>query len=57
MKDVRTNKMKKQDVIEQILLFEASTENYQVVTKRKELWYYMNELKNDKMLKKFIIWS
>ena len=45
MKDVRTNKMKKQDVIEQILLFENNMENYEVVTRRKELWYYINELK------------
>ncbi len=57
MKDVRTNKMKKQDLIEQILLFENNIENYEVVTRRKELWYYINELKNDKMMKKFVIWN
>ena len=57
MKDVRTNKMKKQDVIEQILLFENNMENYEVVVRRKELWYYINELKNDKMMKKFVIWN
>ena len=57
MKDVRTNKMKKQDVIEQILLFENNMENYEVVIRRKELWYYLNELKNDKMMKKFVIWN
>ena len=57
MKDVRTNKMKKQDVIEQILLFENNTENYEVVIRRKELWYYINELKNHKMIKKFVIWK
>ena len=57
VKDVRTNKMKKQDVIEQILLFENNMENYEVVIRRKELWYYINELKNDKMMKKFVIWN
>ena len=57
MKDVRTNKMKKQDVIEQILLFEINMVNYEVVIRRKELWYYINELKNDKMMKKFVIWN
>jgi hypothetical protein len=57
MKDVRTNKMKKQDVIEQILLFENNMENYEVVVRRKELWYYINELKSDKMMKKFVIWN
>ena len=56
-KDVRKNKMKKQDVIEQILLFENNMDNYDTVVKRKELWYYINELKNDKMMKKYVIWN
>ena len=57
MKDIRANKLKKQDIIEQIILFETNPENIEVVTKRKELWYYIDELKNDKMMKRFVIWS
>lgn len=57
MKDIRTNKLKKQDVIEQIILFETNPENIEIVTKRKELWYYIDELKNDKMMKRFVIWG
>jgi hypothetical protein len=57
LKDVRTNKLKKQDIIEQILLFEKNMENIEITMKRKELWYYINELKNDKMMKKFVIWG
>jgi len=57
MKDIRTNKLKKQDVIEQIILFETDPENIEIVTKRKELWYYIDELKNDKMMKRFVIWG
>ena len=56
-KDVKVNKLKKQDVIEQIILFENNTDNIVVVIKRKEMWYFMNELKHDKFMKKFIIWS
>jgi hypothetical protein len=56
-KDVKVNKLKKQDVIEQIILFENNTDNIAVVIKRKEMWYFMNELKHDKFMKKFIIWS
>ena len=56
-KDVKVNKLKKQDVIEQIILFENNTDNIAVVIKRKEMWYFMNELKNDKFMKKFIIWG
>jgi hypothetical protein len=57
MKDIRVNKLKKQDIIEQIILFETNPENIDIVTKRKELWYYIDELKNDKMMKRFVIWS
>jgi hypothetical protein len=57
LKDVRANKAKKQDIIEQILLFEKNMENFEITMKRKELWYYINELKNDKMMKKFVIWG
>lgn len=57
MKDIRVNKLKKQDIIEQIILFETNPENIEVVTKRKEMWYYIDELKNDKMMKKFVIWG
>ena len=54
-KDIKLNKMKKQDIIEQIVLFEHSYENYNTVLKRKEMWYYMGELKNDKLMKKMVI--
>ena len=57
LKDVKTNKMKKQDIIEQILLFENNNDNYETVIRRKELWYYINELKEDKMMKKYVIWN
>jgi hypothetical protein len=57
LKDIRTNKLKKQDIIEQILLFEKNVENVEITMKRKELWYYISELKNDKMMKKFVIWG
>ena len=55
-KDIRVNKLKKQDIIEHIILFEKNMENIEITIKRKEMWYYMSELKNDKMMKKFVIW-
>ena len=53
---INTNKLKKQEVIEQVILFENNDEHIAIVIKRKEMWYYLNELKNDKMMKKFVIW-
>jgi len=55
-KGIKLNKMKKQDIIEQIILFENDMSNFNIVTKRKQLWYFMNELKSDKFMKKYIIW-
>jgi hypothetical protein len=57
LKDVRATKAKKQDIIENILLFEKNMENIEITIKRKELWHYINELKNDRMMKKFVIWG
>lgn len=53
---IKINKMKKQDIIEQIMLFEKDSDNIEIVQKRKQMWYYMNELKNDKFMKKYILW-
>ena len=51
---LKNKKMKKEDLIYEILLFEENYENMETVMKRKEMWYYMEELKNDKFMKKFV---
>ena len=35
--------------------FETNYENQDIVSKRKNLWFYINELKNDKFMKKYIL--
>ena len=42
---ININKLKKQEVIEQVILFENNDEHIVIVIKRKEMWYYLNELK------------
>lgn len=54
---MRLNKMKKQDIIEQLILFERDTMNFETVQRRKRLWFYINELRDDKFMKRYIIWS
>ena len=54
---IRTNKMKKSDIIEQIILFEHDFKNYEVAEERKRMWFYMNEMRNNKFMKKYILWS
>ena len=55
-KEVKTNKLKKQEIINFLLEFEESSENFSIVYKRKQLWYFMSELKNDKFMKKYLLW-
>jgi len=52
----KAKKMKKQDIITLIIMFENETENIEIVIKRKELWFYLDQLKDDKFMKKFVIW-
>jgi hypothetical protein len=56
LKEVKTNKMKKLEVIYFLLDFEENIDNTCIVYKRKQLWYFMSELKNDKFMKKFVLW-
>lgn len=55
-KEIKTNKMKKLEIIFFLLDFEEDIENYSAVCKRKQLWHFINELKNDKFMKKFVLW-
>ena len=49
--------MKKEEIIQLIILFEYSPENQNIVYKRKQLWYYAKELKKDNFFKKYIIFN
>jgi hypothetical protein len=56
IKEIRTAKGKRMDVISALVMFESNSDNGAKVYRRKQLWYYMNELKNDKFMKKFVFW-
>ena len=53
-KNART--FKKNDIITLIIMFEKNSDNVDIVMKRKELWFYLDALKSDKIMKKFVIW-
>jgi hypothetical protein len=48
-------RIKKIDIIHFILHFENDILNIEIVQRRKNLWNYMSELKEDDYLKQFII--
>jgi hypothetical protein len=53
---VKARTMKKNDIISLIIMFEKNINNIEIVMKRKELWFYLDTLKADKIMKKFVIW-
>ena len=48
---------KKEDIIDVIVEFESNNNNLHIVNTRKRLWFYINELKKDKYLSKYIIFN
>ena len=48
-------KKRKDELIQDIIIFENAEENQEFVNRRKMLWYYMEEIKNDNYLSKFLI--
>lgn len=56
VKTYKLKKCNKQTIIRVLVDFEEDIKNYEIVSKRKLFWYYINELKNDKFMKKYILW-
>jgi len=56
-KQLRRNKCNKPDIINTLVLFENDPENFEIMIKRKQLWFYINECKNDKFMKKYVLWN
>jgi len=57
LKCVKMAKYKKMEIINAIIMFEQDVENNEIVLKRRQMWFYINELLNDKYMKKYIIWT
>jgi hypothetical protein len=56
LKEIKTNKCNKDQIIEILVNFENDPINNDIVFKRQNLWFYINELKNDKFMKKYVLW-
>ncbi len=56
-KEIRANKYNKTEIINILTVYERELSNHSCVANRKQLWHYMNELKRDKFMKKFVIWK
>lgn len=56
-KDLKSNKCNKSDILNTLIIYENNIENLEKVNKRKSLWHYINELKKDKFMKKYVLWN
>ena len=55
--EITKRKKKKDEIIQDIILFEQDADNIEIVYRRKRLWAYMKEIKDDKYLRKFLIFN
>ena len=55
--EISIRKKNKKDLISEIVIFETSGENVAIVERRKELWFYINEIREDKYLSKYLIFD
>lgn len=56
LKPVKSKKMKKQGLVEYILLFENDHKNQDKVNERIYLWDLMDDFKTNPFMKNFVIW-
>jgi hypothetical protein len=55
-KDLKNGKFKKEEIINFLVYFESDSNNNDVVSKRQTMWFYISQLKNDKFMKKYVLW-
>ena len=55
-KDLKNKKYNKNAIANFLVEFEINPSNNDIVFKRKNMWVYINELKNDKFMKKYVLW-
>jgi hypothetical protein len=55
-KDLKTNKYTKEEIVDYLVCFEFDNQNTNIVNRRKTMWHYIDELRRDKFMKKFVLW-
>lgn len=55
-KNHKLHKLKKDDLANLLISFESDKDNSEIVNMRLTCWFFMNELKKDKFMKKYIVW-
>jgi hypothetical protein len=53
--DIKIRRKKKEELAEDIVIFEKAEENIGLVQRRKMMWFYIDEIGNDSYLSKYLI--
>ncbi len=53
--DISIRKMRKEEVVQELVIFESDPNNSVTYLKRLEAWFWMKELKKDTKLKQYIL--
>lgn len=53
--DISIRKMRKEEVVQELVIFEGDPNNSVTYLKRLEAWFWMKELKKDTKLKQYIL--
>ena len=56
-KEIKANKLGKDLLIQCLVDYEMDSLNAAIVDKRRNMWFFINELKNDKFMKKYVLWQ
>ena len=56
-KEIKANKLGKDLLIQCLVDYEMDPINAVIVEKRRNMWFFINELKNDKFMKKYVLWQ
>ena len=56
VKEMKSNKYNKEEIINVLVQFENNPINNDIFLRRQSMWYYIDKLKNDKFMKKYVLW-
>ena len=53
--DIQTRKLRKDEIIQEIVLYESDPCHSEIYLKRLQYWYWLKEIKSDPKLKQYIL--
>ena len=54
-KELKINRYNKEQIVSFLVVFESEAINADIVCRRKNMWFYLIELKTDKFMKKYVL--